>query len=153
MRRYWAVNGRGRVFSERDDDYSDFGNAAKPKIAVRYKPINDLTLRATYAEGFIAPSLSQLFGTPIPGISSINDPVTHTSYSTTSYTGGNPHLKPENSYGYFAGAVWSPGSSDPEHSWWGWANGFTAYIDWYQIELRKLVGQISPQQLVDLESS
>ena len=54
------------VFSERDDDYSDFGNAAKPKIAVRYKPINDLTLRATYAEGFIAPSLSQLFGTPIP---------------------------------------------------------------------------------------
>ena len=35
------------VFSERYDNYSDFGDAAKPKVAVRFKPIDDLTLRAT----------------------------------------------------------------------------------------------------------
>jgi iron complex outermembrane recepter protein len=141
------------VFSERYDDYSDFGGAAKPKVAIRYKPIDDLTLRVTYAEGFIAPSLGQLFGTPIQSVPTIVDPVLGTSYTTLATTGGNPHLKPENSYGYYAGAVWTPGASDPEHSWWGWANGFTAYLDWYQIELRNLVGQISPQQLVNLESS
>ena len=141
------------VFSERYDSYSDFGDAAKPKVAIRYKPIEDLTLRATYAEGFIAPSLSQLFGTPINGIQSINDPVTGTSYQTNSVTGGNPHLKPENSYGYYAGAVWSPGSADPDHSWWGWANGFTAYVDWYQITIRNLIGTLTAQQVVDSASA
>jgi iron complex outermembrane receptor protein len=141
------------VFSERYDDYSDFGSAAKPKVAVRYKPIDDLTIRATYAEGFIAPSLSQLFGTPILSAPTIVDPVLGTTYTTLATTGGNPNLKPETSYGYFAGVVWTPGASDPERSWWGWANGFTAYVDWYQIELRNLVGQISAQQLVNLESS
>jgi iron complex outermembrane recepter protein len=141
------------IFSERYDDYSDFGSAAKPKVAIRYKPIDDLTLRATYAEGFIAPSLSQLFGTPIVSVPTIVDPVLGTTYTIVATTGGNPHLQPETSYGYFAGAVWTPGASDPEHSWWGWANGFTAYVDWYQTELRNLVGQISAQQLVDLESS
>ncbi len=140
------------VFSERYDNYSDFGSAAKPKVAVRFKPTNDLTLRATYSEGFIAPSLSQLFGTPISGIQSINDPVTGTSYQTNATSGGNPNLKPENSYGYYAGAVWSPGSVDPENSWWGWANGFTAYVDWYEITLRNLVGTLTAQQVVDTAS-
>jgi iron complex outermembrane receptor protein len=143
------------VLSERYDQYSDFGSAAKPKVAVRYKPFNDLTLRASYAEGFIASSLGQLFGTPVPGVQTINDPnfpagsPQHT-YGVVAYTGGNPRLKPENSYGYFAGAVWSPGSSEPERSWWGWAKGFTAYLDWYQIDLRDLVGNVSAQNLVDL---
>jgi iron complex outermembrane receptor protein len=141
------------VLSERQDYYSDFGSAAKPKIAVRYQPISDLTFRGTYEEGFIAPSLAQLFGTAIPGVTSINDPVLGTSYTTLSTTGANAHLKPETSYGYYLGAVWSPGSKDPEHSWWGWANGFSAYIDWYEVSLRNLIGQISPQELVDLSSS
>jgi outer membrane receptor protein involved in Fe transport len=54
------------VISYRIDDYSDFGNADKPKFALRWKPFNDLTVRATYSEGFVAPSLSQLFTSPFP---------------------------------------------------------------------------------------
>jgi len=138
------------VYSERYDNFSDFGSAAKPKFAFRYKPIDDLTLRASYSEGFVAPSLSELFGTPIIGNTTINDPVLGTTYGTNQRTIGNPHLKPENSYGYYAGAVWTPGATDPEHSWWGWANGFTAYIDWYQVTLRNLVGQLTAQQVIDL---
>jgi outer membrane receptor protein involved in Fe transport len=46
------------TLSERYDQYSDFGSAAKPKFAIRYKPFNDLTFRATYSEGFSAPSLA-----------------------------------------------------------------------------------------------
>jgi iron complex outermembrane receptor protein len=141
------------IFSERYDDYSDFGSAAKPKIAISYKPIDDLIFRATYAEGFIAPSLSQLFGTSIFSVPTIVDPVLGASYTTLEVTSNNPHLKPENSYGYYAGAVWTPGASDPQQSWWGWANGFTAYVDWYQIELRNLIGQVSAQQIVDAEAS
>jgi iron complex outermembrane recepter protein len=140
------------VLSERVDAYSDFGDAAKPSVALEYKPINDLTLRATYAEGFIAPSLSQLFGTPIAGLESINDPKTGTSYTITDYTGGNRNLTAETSYGYYAGLIWSPGSSDPENSWWKWANGFTGYIDWFQTEIRNNIGELSAQDLIDLSS-
>jgi iron complex outermembrane recepter protein len=136
---------------ERYDDYSTFGSAAKPKFAVSYKPINDLTLRASYDEGFAAPALAELFGAPIVAQTTVNDPQ-HGGAATTilTSTGGNQHLKPENSYSYFAGAVWTPGASDPEHSWWGWANGFTAYVDWYSINVRNLIGQLSPQTIVDV---
>ena len=44
------------VLAERVDKYSDFGSAWKPKISLRYKPFDDLTFRATYAESFRAPS-------------------------------------------------------------------------------------------------
>src|SRR6202045_1885207 len=49
---------------ERYDDYSTFGSAAKPKFAISYKPFNDVTLRASYDEGFAAPSLAELFSAP-----------------------------------------------------------------------------------------
>jgi outer membrane receptor protein involved in Fe transport len=62
------------TYSERYDDYTVFGSAAKPKLAIRYKPFNDLTLRATYSEGFVVPSLSQLFNTPLNLSTSITDP-------------------------------------------------------------------------------
>jgi hypothetical protein len=62
-------------------------------------------------------------------------------------------LKPENAYTYYVGAVWSPGSSDPEHSWWGWANGFSAYINWFQIDQHDQFGTLTPQEVVDLGGS
>jgi iron complex outermembrane recepter protein len=49
------------VASERYDNYSDFGSTEKPKFAVLYKPFDDLTLRASYSEGYRAPSLTELF--------------------------------------------------------------------------------------------
>ena len=64
-------------------------------------------------------------------------------------TEGNPNLKPETSYSYYAGIVWSPGSADPEHSWWGWANGFTAYLDWVEILKHNVINQIDPQFVIN----
>jgi iron complex outermembrane receptor protein len=139
--------------SERYDEYSDFGDAAKPKIAVSYKPIEDLTIRGTYAEGFVAPALAELFGTPIPAETTVIDPRTNAPVTVLSVTGGNPRLKPENAYSYYLGAVWKPGSSDPEHSWWGWANGFTAYANWYEVFQNNLIGNISAQQIVNTAGS
>ena len=52
------------VISERQDYYSDFGSAAKPKFALLYKPFNDFTIRGTYSESFVAPSLTALFTAP-----------------------------------------------------------------------------------------
>ena len=127
------------ILDERLDNYSHFGSAAKPKIAVLYKPFDDLTFRATYAEGYVVPSLGQLFAPPTQFLISLFDPVQKVFASNVVLTQtGNPNLRPENSYGYYLEAVWSPGSKD-ENSWWHWAKGFTAYIDWYQTELRNLI--------------
>src|ERR1700756_2789055 len=140
------------TMSERQDYYSDFGSAAKPKFALLYKPFNDLTIRGTYSESFVAPSLTALFTAPQIAETAVVDPKNPSAGSITvlSQTTGNPHLKAENAYTYYAGAVWSPGSSDPEHSWWGWANGFSAYINWFQIDQHNAFGTLLPQEVVDL---
>jgi hypothetical protein len=52
-------------------------------------------------------------------------------------------------YGYYADITWTPGAADPEHSWWGWANGFRAYFDWYQIERHADIGQLPNQLIID----
>ena len=127
------------ILDERYDNYSHFGSAAKPKIAILYKPFDDFTIRATYAEGFIVPSLGQLFSPQAQFLTSLFDPVKGVEATNVVITtGGNPNLKSENSYGYYLEGVWTPGSKD-ENSWWHWAKGFTAYVDWYQTELRNLI--------------
>jgi iron complex outermembrane recepter protein len=139
------------VLSERQDYYSDFGSAAKPKFALRYKPFNDFTFRMTYSEGFVAPSLPELFASALPAETGVNDPVTgQNGVTVISETLGNKNLKPEDSYTYYIGGVWNPGSSDPEHSWWGWANGFSAYLNWFQVDQHNVIGTLLPQEIVDL---
>jgi iron complex outermembrane receptor protein len=142
------------VASERYDDYSTFNSAAKPQFAVLYKPFDDLSFRGTYSEGFVAPSLSQLFTTPLLFQIAVNDPLNgNARVNVILQNGGNPGLKPETSYGYYAEMLWTPGAKDPEHSWWGWLNGFTAYVDWYQIEIRNLIGTVPDQAVVNSPGS
>jgi iron complex outermembrane recepter protein len=45
----------------RYDDYSDVGTAWSPKVAVRYQPVEALLLRASYNQGFRAPTLYDLY--------------------------------------------------------------------------------------------
>jgi iron complex outermembrane recepter protein len=143
------------TMSERQDYYSDFGSAAKPKFALLYKPFNDFTIRGTYSESFVAPSLTALFTAPQIAETTLVDPKNPGLGQETvlNQTTGNPHLKAENAYTYYAGAVWSPGSSDPEHSWWGWANGFSAYINWFQIDQHNAFGTLSAQEVANLGAS
>jgi outer membrane receptor for ferrienterochelin and colicin len=95
-----------------------------------------------------------LFASALPGEIAVNDPVTGQSGVTViSETLGNTRLKPEEAYTYYIGGVWNPGSSDPEHSWWGWANGFSAYFNWFQIDQHNVIGTIQPQEVVDLAAA
>ena len=103
-----------------------------------------LLIRATYSEGYIVPSLGQLFAPETQFLTTVFDPVKQVEApNVVLVQGGNPNLKPENSYGYYLEAVWTPGSKD-ENSWWHWAKGFTAYVDWYQVELRNVISVPAP---------
>ncbi|MBV8376985.1 MAG: TonB-dependent receptor, partial [Verrucomicrobia bacterium] len=140
------------VLAERYDDYSTFGGAWKPKISSLYRPMDDLTFRASYAEGFRAPAVTELFAGEITGYPFLVDPVTGQEGNFQARAFGNPNLKAENSYSYYLGAIWTPGSSDPDHSWWGWANGFAAYVDWSEITKRNEITLLNPQFILANEA-
>jgi len=48
--------------ASRYSDYSVFGGAVKNKYSLSWRPINDLLVRANYAQGFRAPTLGDTFG-------------------------------------------------------------------------------------------
>ena len=48
--------------ASRYSDYSNFGDTTNSKFSVRWRPMDDLLFRGTYAEGFRAPAISDLFG-------------------------------------------------------------------------------------------
>ena len=70
-----------------------------------------------------------------------------TAYNVVLQNGGTPNLQPQTSYGYYLEAIWTPGSGD-DNSWWHWAKGFSAYFDWYQIDIRNEIGTVAAQTLV-----
>jgi iron complex outermembrane receptor protein len=55
-------------------DYSTTGSTTTFKGGVNWKPIKDLRLRGSYAEGFRAPSIGELFGTISRFDQTIDDP-------------------------------------------------------------------------------
>ena len=104
----------------RYDDYSDFGSATTLAANLRYQPefADWLVLRASFNEGFKAPSLTNLYSkqsqsfngvTDFPqcesqGVSAADCP----SYQVENYTGGNPLLGSEEADAYNVGFVVSP---------------------------------------------
>jgi iron complex outermembrane receptor protein len=101
-------------------------NVLVPKVGVRWQPFDDsLTVRATWGEGFHEPSLIELFGIPIQGITSVHDPVTDTDIPEVPFiTRSNPNLQPEDSRSFTAGIVYTP----------KFVTSLTLTIDLYDIE-------------------
>ena len=119
----------------RFSDYSSSGSTTKFKAGVNWKPINDLRFRGTWSQGFRAPTIGELFGTPSRFDQEITDPCSAIggaipaavaanciaqgvpaggSYvqlnpQISVITGGNQNLAPETSKGWNFGAVYSPG--------------------------------------------
>lgn len=77
LRNLQAVVGVRYLYNE------NFKNYATPNVALMYK-IDHFNFRASYATGYRAPTLSQLYATD-------------EAKTTSRYTIGNPHLKPEKS--------------------------------------------------------
>jgi iron complex outermembrane receptor protein len=110
--------------SVRASRYSDFGTSINPKLGFRYRPVRDILLRATYAEGFRAPSISELHREGSFDLPFLNDPCTQidnvgvlpgctqladeTRFQFVTEFVGDDTLKPETSKSYTVGTVWTP---------------------------------------------
>ncbi|GGD36871.1 TonB-dependent receptor plug domain-containing protein [Pseudoxanthomonas indica] len=58
----------------RYSDYSTFGNTFNSKFGVRWKPVDDVLIRGTYATGFRAPTVSDLYGGTTDTFDNLTDP-------------------------------------------------------------------------------
>lgn len=119
------------VAAARYSDYDTFGDVTTTKLGFKWRPTDDLLVRSTFAEGFRAPFIGELYGTSQFG-ASINDPCsgyitssnpqlvancqalgipasyTQLGFQIFTTTGGNDTLKPETSKSFTFGAVYSP---------------------------------------------
>jgi iron complex outermembrane receptor protein len=118
----------------RYSDYSTSGSTTTFSAGVNWQPVEELLFRGSWAEGFRAPSIGELFGTPSRFDQEIVDPCSaiggaiptavranciadgvpaNGSYVQTNaqlpvVTGGNQNLDPETSESWGFGAVWRP---------------------------------------------
>ncbi|MGI8955460.1 MAG: TonB-dependent receptor plug domain-containing protein [Chthoniobacterales bacterium] len=108
-------------------------NAAVPKLGVKWQPLAEsLTLRSTWGEGFLQPSLYQLYGSSSSFFdTNLNDlPVTVNS---------NPDVQPEDSRNFNAGVIYTP----------KFLPGLTFSFDIYNIESTGVVYLPSPAAVLD----
>ncbi|MCP5179508.1 MAG: TonB-dependent receptor [Pseudomonadales bacterium] len=62
----------------RHSHYSEFGNETNPRVVLRWEPVSNIALRASWARAFRAPDLHQLFGGTVQSFQQLNDPCTLT---------------------------------------------------------------------------
>lgn len=100
----------------RHDRYEGGTKSTTPKFAIRYQPMKEVLLRASYSEGFKMPSLRDLFGglnqsadsvQDFPGCTARNQvPCPRLQYDR--FSGGNTALKPEKAKGMNFGIQLEP---------------------------------------------
>jgi iron complex outermembrane recepter protein len=129
-------------------------DAQKPKFSIRWQPLDPgwigaLTLRASYSEGFHAPTLPDLTPAGTEFFAAFPEDLRDPKGLTPDGTGvpvimaGNPLLKPEVAYEWSYGAVYSP----------NWIKGLTLSADFWHIDLRSIASFVGPQFILDFESS
>ena len=109
-------------------------NGGTPRFTLRYQPIQDLTLRASYGKSFAQPSFGELFLPNSQNFPVIFDPVTGITTQPPNgvFQRGNINLLPEKSDTYTVGLVYTP----------KYLKGFTLTLDFYQINTSSLI--VSP---------
>jgi iron complex outermembrane receptor protein len=152
----------------RYSDYSTSGSNTTLKAGLNWKPFSDLRLRGTWAQGFRAPSIGELFGarSRFDG-STGNDPCSnYTAGSATTaancaaagvpanyvqldngfpvVTGGNTLLKPEKSESWVFGGVYSPSWARNN----GFASSLSLEVDYYSIKVDNAISPIDPVVLL-----
>jgi len=106
----------------RFEDYSDVGNTLDPKLAVRWQPIDPLSLRASIGTSFRAPTLNQLSGR----VTSLQFVAPTSSFKAVDSV-GNSDLSPEEATNINIGVIIQP------------SENLTLSLDYWQFNLESPV--------------
>lgn len=121
-------------------DYSGSGTVWAWKGGLSWELNDQLRVRATRSRDVRAANLRDRFDQTRGGFTVTDrakDPPT--TVSGTSFSGGNPAVKPEKADTTTAGIVFQP----------AFFEGFQASVDWYDIKINDAISQLSSQNLVD----
>ena len=161
---FYSLEASGAV---RHSRYSTSGSSTTYTITGLWKPVRDLLLRGSYATGFRAPSLGELFGGRSRFDLPVNDPCSNIAGSpyqasatvrancaadgvpiSGSYaedpgqvpviTQGNRNLKPEKSKSLLFGAVYSPSWARSS----GFASAFSLELNYYDIQVNQAIAAL-----------
>lgn len=134
----------------RFENYSLFGEVAKPKVALSYRPFDFLQFRAAWSEGFRAPNLPQQYERGIIRSNGRTDWIRcevqlrngdianfdacSASVSVSSNRSGNKDLTPEESENFTVGMTFES-TFIPRRF-----GRFTATVDYWKIEQTNIIG-------------
>ena len=134
----------------RYDDYSDFGSETSPKVSLRFQPMDELLLRASWGEGFRAPTLAELSAADAFSaefaidyyncFNNTNTPAVdcpEQQFDTTVQS--NENLLPEESDFMNFGVVWSA------------TDDLTVRFDYADVSIENAIGYVSVQDLVYMD--
>lgn len=110
------------------------------KVGVTYNPVDWLLLRATKSRDIRAPNTSELFTTPVAGLSAVTDPQTNTQVFVRTLNGGNIKLRPEQANTFTAGFTVTPGGS---------LRGFRFSSDYYNISVDDAIATLGAQNIIN----
>lgn len=118
------IGAAGRI-----EEFNDVGRTdIKPRLSARWTPLGDeLTVRGSWAQGFVAPSIRALdAGSPSQSFTELFNPVTgvRTQATQGSIFIGNPGLQPSESDSYLFGVIYSPKA----------VKGLSVGFNYYRIE-------------------
>jgi len=144
-REEWFSQNSSTVLSPPQPSVGTEYNTQKPKVSVRWQPLDPkyigaLTLRGSYTEAFHAPTLGELTPAGTESFPAVIDPFSsQTDIQIEERISGNPNLHPEVAYEYTFGAVYSP----------KWIKGLTLSADWWHIDMRDIVTPLGAQFIIE----
>jgi hypothetical protein len=150
-REEWYSNNTSAVLDPHVPSAHTTFNAQKPKVSVRWQPLDPkyfgaVILRGSYTEAFHAPTLGELSPAGAQAFPIVSDPFTRTNppgFRTESQVeervSGNPFLHPEVAYEWTYGIVYSP----------KWIKGLTLSADWWHIDMRDIVSALGAQFIIE----
>jgi iron complex outermembrane receptor protein len=139
---------------DRYSKYSNFGSTNNWKVALEYRPIEDLLLRGTVSKVFRAPLISDIFGGPLGSSPTASDPCVGLvgTNAACQHVKGDGTFKSTTGSGQVsavtAGSNFFGGSLSPEHGKsfdYGfvydphWIDGLSLSADVYKITLQNLI--------------
>jgi iron complex outermembrane recepter protein len=145
----------------RYEEYSEFGDITRPKVALAWSPSEWLMFRTAWSEGFRAPNLPQQYERGIlrsntrtdwvrceaqlqnAAITNFDDCTQ--SQSVQSNRSGSERLEPETSENFTAGLVFQP-TFLPR----GWGE-FTVTADYWSVEQDRVIGLLGDSNAITLD--
>ena len=118
--------------------------STNPVVGLKYQPVREVILRASYSTAFLPPTAAELLPNPTPlcgfPCQQITDPKNGQTYNIDLTQGGNPQLKPQKSRDLDLGMIWEPG--DPAFA------GLRMDLEYYRITQPNYITNPTVQQVV-----